>query len=104
MRGFAMLTGLAGTILAFVFWVIVATTHSIYAHPGPGPTAIAMFALLVVGAIGSVLAALGGRWAPAMIAVAVIPAGAAYFIPGLMMLAAALAATNADRQLTSGTK
>lgn len=102
MRGFATASGLLGITLASVFWLIVATTHSIYAHPGPGPIEVSMFLLLLTGAIGSVLAAYRVRWAPALIAIAAIPGAAAYLIPGLMILAAALAAANADRELPTG--
>ena len=101
MRSFASGFGLAGVILGTLFWISVATTHSIYAHPGPGVVPVVMFSLLLIGAIGSILAAFGARWAPAMIGLAVIPAAAAYLIPGLMVLAAALAAAGAGRQQAS---
>ena len=101
MRGFATVSGLIGTTMGTAFWVVVATNHSIYAHPGLSVVPFVMFLLLLVGAVGSVLASFGARWAPAMIALAVIPASTAYLIPGLLMVAAALAAANADSVLPS---
>ena len=102
MRIFAVLFGLAGMILSLAFWIIVATTHSIYAHPGLDVIPVAMFLLLLGGAVGSVLVAFRVSWAPALMAVAVIPASAAYLIPGLIVMAAALAAANADREFGVG--
>jgi hypothetical protein len=101
MRSFAAWLGLAGMILSLGFWIIVATSHSIYAHPGLSALPVAMFLLLVVGAVGSVLVAFGVRWAPALMALAVIPASAAYLVPGLMVMAGALAAASAAPRLPS---
>ena len=102
MRAFATIFGLIGVVLGTGFRISVATTHSIYAHPGPGTLPIVMFTLLLIGAVGSVLAGIGVRWAPVMIAVAVIPAAAGYLIPGLIVVAAAMAANNANQQRASG--
>jgi hypothetical protein len=104
MRSFAALLGVTGMILSLAFWIIVSTSHSIYAHPGLSAIPIVMFLLLAVGAVGSVLVAFGVRWAPALMALAVIPASAAYLVPGLMVMTGALAAASVAWRLPSANR
>ena len=72
------------------------------AHPGPGAIPVGMFLLLLGGAVGSVLVAFRVRWSLALMALAVIPASAAYLIPGLMVMASVLIAARVDRRLDIG--
>ena len=94
MRSFARGFGLAGTITASAYWIAVAPTHS-------AAVVAAMFLFIVLGLIGSLLAARGSRWAGPLMALGAIPGIAAYLIPGLMLMAASLAATRPNDQLAA---
>ena len=91
MRSFARGIGLAGTIATSAYWIAVAPTHS-------AGVLVAMFLFIVLGLIGSLLAARGSLWAGPLMALGAIPGSAAYLIPGLMLMAASLAATRPNDQ------
>ena len=58
-----------------------------------------MFMLQLVSAVRSILASRGLRWAPVLMAVGVIPAGAAYLVPGLLLAIGVLVATRPAKWL-----
>ena len=92
MRSFARGLGFAGTITAAAYWLAVAPTHS-------AAVAAAMLLFIVLGLIGSLLAATGSRWASPLMALGAIPGSAAYLIPALMLMTGALVASRPNSQL-----
>ncbi|TMC12697.1 MAG: hypothetical protein E6J29_07970 [Chloroflexi bacterium] len=95
MRSWAPALGVVGGGLSAAFWTLVpfsGSTSNIYMHSGMQPLYIAFVVLSLAGLIGGLVAGQSTRLAPALMALAVIPAVGAWFLPGFLLVIAALLA------------
>ncbi len=92
MREWAGPIGFVGAALSFLFWLVVPLTiaRGTLFPPGQEPLYAAFVVLSLAGIAGALLARSSGRLAPVLLGLAVIPGIGALFIPGVLLLIAAL--------------
>jgi hypothetical protein len=93
MRSLAVPFGFLGSAVSLIFWVVlpfVPAAGSTYIHTGNELFYLVFGGLSVAGVVGSLLAAGSSRWAPRLLALAIVPGIAAVFIPGLLLVVATL--------------
>jgi hypothetical protein len=98
MRPWAGPIGFVGAAASLVFWLVVpfaAGSHNLYVHAGNEIFYVVFAAMSLVGLAGAVIAGGTTRWAPALMAIAIIPAVGALLVPGLLVIAATLLAMQA---------
>jgi hypothetical protein len=95
MRPWAGPIGFVGAAASLVFWLVipfVAGGNNLYVHSGNEAIYVVFAVLSAVGVAGALMAGGGGRLAPAMLAIAIIPAVGALLVPGLLVIVAVLLA------------
>jgi hypothetical protein len=98
MRPWAGPIGFVGAAASLVFWLvvpIVAGGHDLYVHAGNEVFYVVFAAMSLVGLAGAIVAGSSTRAAPALMAIAIIPAVGALLVPGLLVIVATLLAMQA---------
>jgi hypothetical protein len=98
MRSWAPVLGIVGGGLSAVFWTLVPLSGSpsnIYMHSGLEPLYIVFVVLSLGGVVGGIVAGQSTRLSPFLMALAVIPAIGALFVPGFLLAVATLLALQA---------
>ncbi len=94
MRPWAGPFGFLGAAASLAFWIIVpfvATGNNPYMHAGNEGFYVAFAVMSAVGVAGALLAAGSSRLAPALLAIAIVPA-APLLVPGVLVIVATLLA------------
>lgn len=92
MRQWAGPFGFLGSVISLVFWLVVPYVGAAnLSHTGEAICVV--FAVLsIAGLAGAALAGVSTRLAPALLALAVLPAIGALLVPGLLVMVATLLA------------
>lgn len=91
MRQWAGPIGFLGSAASLVFWLVVPFVDGDLSRTGEA--FIALFVVLsAIGLAGAAMAAVSTRLAPALLALAIVPAVAALLVPGVLVIVAALLA------------
>lgn len=99
MRSWAGPIGFIGAAASVVFWLVIPFQGGVFAGSGAVAIAIVFAVMSAVGVAGALLAGASTRLAPALLAVAIIPGIAALFVPGLLIVIAALLALEEPERL-----
>ena len=95
MRPWAGPIGFVGAAASFVFWLVVpfvANGSNPYVHAGNEAYYVVFAVLSVVGIAGALMAGSSTRLAPALLALAIVPAIGALLVPGVLVIIATLLA------------
>jgi hypothetical protein len=93
MRPWAGPIGFVGAVVSLVFWLVVPFVdggHNLYVHAGNEVFYVVFAAMSLVGIVGALIVGGGRRAAPALMAIAIIPAVGALLVPGLLVIVAIL--------------
>jgi len=92
MRQWAGPIGFVGSAASLVFWLVVPYVGSADLSRTSEAICVAFAVLSAIGLVGAAMAGASSRLAPALLALAIIPAIGALLIPGVLVIVATLVA------------
>lgn len=91
MRSWTGPIGFLGSAASLVFWLVVPFVDGTLSHAGEGLVAV-FVVLSAAGLVGAAIAGGSTRLAPALMAIAIVPAIGALLVPGVLVIVATLLA------------